>query len=527
MNITLRDLLRWSETPLTMAREAILIHPDRPISWPVTMRATPPILPQMEPGAIVLLAGTILAEVRPYLPGALHELRRRGVGALVIDPGESLEFVADDLDLLAARGGVTPDLELLLTRLINERRSRLYRRGTEIDRALTEATLLGRSVVDLLRIGVTQLGRPLLLLDERGRVQESALPSGQATLPRPPAPPQGVDQALVPFPDPIQGIEWLMVPLDGTAQGWLALSGPRGGLDEVDRLLVTRVAAACALALAQTRRESSRLAPARRAALVADLLDSRLAAEERINRAELLGMESGARFALLALQPQSNNSNASRVVANARQMIAARAAPYAEFDGFVAESTGAICFLFHTNRTGNLGRLAQALRIGFAQVAAKDADNPDFWAVLSESVADLEQLPGLARQVGYGLAVLRSGGADRTFADWSTLDDLGPYTLLYPVWGTPAAATYVAEMLGDLPEHDLRYGGELLPTLLTYLRQGGAAGAAAAALAIHRNTLTYRLRRIEEICQRSPLEPTQQLAMHLAAILATLPFPED
>ena len=48
------------------------------------------------------------------LPGALHELRRRGVAALVIDPGESLDMAVGDLDLLRARSGVTPDLELTM-----------------------------------------------------------------------------------------------------------------------------------------------------------------------------------------------------------------------------------------------------------------------------------------------------------------------------------------------------------------------------------------------------------------------------
>jgi hypothetical protein len=254
------------------------------------------MLPHVESGAIVLLAGPTLAEVRPFLPGAMHELRRRGASALVIDPSEMLGIGTDDLDLLRARGGVAPDLEMTLTRLINERRSRLYRRGTEIDRALTEATLRGRGVADLLRIGATQSGRPLLLLDDRGRVQEGCVPPGESAPPRPPAPPQEVDLALVPVPDPLQGNEWLLVPLDGDARGWLALSGPRGGLDEVDRLLASRVAASCALALAQTRRARSRLAPARRAALVSELLRPGLAPDERVSRVETLGLDSGRRF---------------------------------------------------------------------------------------------------------------------------------------------------------------------------------------------------------------------------------------
>ena len=535
MNITLRDLLRWSESPLyatalattTMAdREAALLHPDRPLSWPVTMRATPPMLPHVESGAIVLLAGPTLAEVRPFLPGAMHELRRRGVAALVIDPSEMLGIGADDLDLLRARGGVTPDLELTLTRLINERRSRLYRRGTEIDRALTEATLRGRSVADLLRIGATQAGRALLLLDERGRVQEMSVPPGESAPPRPPAPPHGVDLALVPVPDPLQGVEWLLVPLDGEARGWLAMSGPRGGLDEVDRLLATRVAAACALALAQTRRVRSRLAPARRAALVADLLRPGLTPDERVSRVETLGLDPAASFAVLALPPRRDTGDASRALLATRRTIVARLTPHSEYDEFTDETTGLTGVLLHTPRAEALPRAAQALRAGFGTNGAGGASASEVVVALSAPTDDAARLPELTRQARYGLLVLRAGGVPGAFVDWATVDDLGPYGLLYPLWGTPEADRFVAGILGDLPEHDARYGGELLSTLLSYLRQGGAAGAAATELAIHRNTLTYRLRRIEEICNRSPLDPNHQLAMHLAAILYTLPAPD-
>ncbi|MDP8909838.1 MAG: hypothetical protein M3N47_12165, partial [Chloroflexota bacterium] len=191
MNITLRDLLRWSEIRLRPARlrptqssvpspqsspEAALLRPDHEVSWPVTMRATPPMLPHVDAGALVLLPATTLAEVRAGLPGALRELKRRGVAALVIDLDAAVE--AGDLDLLCSPEPVNAELEATLARVVNARRARLYRRGTELDRALTEATLHGRGVSRLLAIGATQGEREVLLLDERGRIGEAAGPSG-------------------------------------------------------------------------------------------------------------------------------------------------------------------------------------------------------------------------------------------------------------------------------------------------------------------------------------------------------------
>jgi sugar diacid utilization regulator len=528
MNVTLRDLLRWPDCPLVTTasvtaspadREATLLHPDRVLSWPMAMRATPPLLPQLEEGALVLLPAPTLAEVRAFLPGALYELRRRSAAALIVDAGQASGLVAGDLDVLCARNGVTPDLELNLTRLINEHRTRLYRRGTEIDRALTEATMRGRGVADLLRIGAVQGGRPLLLLDDQGRVKEAfAAPGDPVPVNRPPASVPGNEQALTPLPDPFTSDEWLLLRIEGEGNGWLATCAQRGLLDEVDRLLLTRVAATCALALEQARRGRARLAPGHRAALVTALLQPETPQEERTEAAETLGLEPTATFTVLTLASRDSSADPDRGLHAARRNIADRLVPHVGAEEFNDDKTGLTGLLLHSVRSEGLSRATMLLRTALDPAA-------DIVAALSLPASGLAELPEAARQARYALLLLRAGVLLGPVADWGAVDDLGPYLLLYPLWGMPEAARFVGGILGDLPEHDTRYNGELLTTLLTYLGQGGAAGAAADALKIHRNTLTYRLRRIEEICRRSPLDPAQQLSLHLAVLLHSLPAP--
>lgn len=539
MNITLRDLVRWRDSTLYAAgvvaeadreHDLALLHPERAVSWPVTMRAATPMLPHVDEGAIVLLPQATLAEVRPALPGVLHELRRRNVAALVIDPGETLGTVACDLDVLHARNGVIHDLELLLTRLLNERRARLYRRGTEIDRALTEATLHGQGAPQLLRIGAAQSGHEFFLLDQRGTVKEVYRSGGAAasvptdgTTPRPPAPPLGVDAPLAPVLDPAHGIEWLICPLDrplnGASPGWLALWGPVGTLDESARFLLLRVAAACGLALG--RRGPSRLSPARRAALVADLLWADWPPAERTLQAETLGLDPTDAYAVLLLGhgPRGEREGGARALHAARRQLSARIAPQVASDDFACEPAGTIGLLLHAADPAAITRATLSLRAPLAPAS------PGVVAVLSEPGPGTDRLPVAGRQAEYALMLLRDEALAGPFVDWSAVDDLGPYRLLYPLWGTPEAARFVADVLGVLPEYDARYGGELLATLLAYLRHGGAAGTAAAQLAIHRNTLTYRLRRIEDVSGRSPLDPSQQLSLHLAVLLHLLPPP--
>ncbi len=67
-----------------------------------------------------------------------------------------------------------------------------------------------------------------------------------------------------------------------------------------------------------------------------------------------------------------------------------------------------------------------------------------------------------------------------------------------------------------LVEHDLRSNGDLVHTLEAYLDYGGALAEAAAAINVHRNTLLYRLGRIEEIIEVDLKEVWQRLNLHVA-----------
>ena len=91
--------------------------------------------------------------------------------------------------------------------------------------------------------------------------------------------------------------------------------------------------------------------------------------------------------------------------------------------------------------------------------------------------------------------------------------------------GRATTAEFVRETLGDLLQRDRLQVTILLQTLLGYARHGGNVGGAAGELAIHRNTLTYRLRQLEQATGLSPYNPAQLPALALAAFLWTLPAP--
>jgi DNA-binding PucR family transcriptional regulator len=79
-----------------------------------------------------------------------------------------------------------------------------------------------------------------------------------------------------------------------------------------------------------------------------------------------------------------------------------------------------------------------------------------------------------------------------------------------------AAAAVARAILGpvlDLPEAD---AAVLLDTLRAWFAERGATSAAAARLHVHRNTVRYRLRRVEELTGRDLAEPAGIAELHLA-----------
>ncbi len=67
-----------------------------------------------------------------------------------------------------------------------------------------------------------------------------------------------------------------------------------------------------------------------------------------------------------------------------------------------------------------------------------------------------------------------------------------------------------------LAQHDAKTQSGLLQTLEAYLEYGGALAEAATAINVHRNTLQYRLGKIQELVQVDLRDVTQRLNLHVA-----------
>lgn len=93
--------------------------------------------------------------------------------------------------------------------------------------------------------------------------------------------------------------------------------------------------------------------------------------------------------------------------------------------------------------------------------------------------------------------------AARRFSERAGLcvyDELGVLKLLSGVRDRALLDQFLKERLGPLLRHDLQHGPSLMPTLEAWFHENGNLMAAAQRLAVHRNTLTHRIQRIEALC---------------------------
>jgi purine catabolism regulator len=91
-----------------------------------------------------------------------------------------------------------------------------------------------------------------------------------------------------------------------------------------------------------------------------------------------------------------------------------------------------------------------------------------------------------------------------------------------PLLADDAVKAFADGLLRALHEHDATGRGDLVDSLRAWLSRHGQWDAAAADLGVHRHTLRYRMRRVEEILGRSLDDPDVRMELWLA-LKATSP----
>jgi purine catabolism regulator len=115
------------------------------------------------------------------------------------------------------------------------------------------------------------------------------------------------------------------------------------------------------------------------------------------------------------------------------------------------------------------------------------------------------------REARYALRVCSLDG--RSHAEFA---DLGTYRLLLAVRDPEALRAFADSVLSGLDDYDLRNRGELVASVDAFLQRNARWEQAAADLFVHRHTLRYRMRKVEQLTGRSLDSSQDRTEMWLA-----------
>jgi purine catabolism regulator len=115
------------------------------------------------------------------------------------------------------------------------------------------------------------------------------------------------------------------------------------------------------------------------------------------------------------------------------------------------------------------------------------------------------------RQAQHALQVCKTEG--REVAEFR---DLGTYQLLLSLQDPEALRTFADSVLAPLDQYDDAHGGDLVPSLRAFLDRNARWESAAKDLYVHRHTLRYRMRKVEELTRRDLASARDRMEFFLA-----------
>jgi len=273
--------------------------------------------------------------------------------------------------------------------------------------------------------------------------------------------------------------------------------------------------AATVLALEIVKERVARATEERlRSDFLSDLLDGRDVAEDRIGeRARHYGLRLGAdhRVVVAAIEDGPGDEVLAALAATLAERLPGALTGRAGDVVTVAVPTGG-------DAARALERVTGAIAAGRARVAelapgvpvsagigAVARAAPDFRASYAGATRCLDVLRRLGRP-GETLAA----------------DDLGILGLFVDNARPEELEAMARQVLGPALDHDARTGSELLRTLESYLGCGCDARACARQLYVHANTVRYRLRQLQELCDLDLRDPQDLLRVTMARLVVRL-----
>lgn len=553
--ITVREALHLGLPPETrVAGGAAGLGKE--INWARVVRTQAPAFEDLEEGDMALLSLELLGLVDELLSPdmVVRELAQIGVAAIgasgEVTPAAAAAADETGLALLELPRGLSlREVEKSVIRLVLNRRAEMEQRGVQMYRQLAQGITAGKGLDAIVATLAEITGKAVALQDRTFSLRLASCPAGvvpsQEQLPKLLDPagwqgewPQG--QAMVSTAPPIakftlpdEQIARYSAPIIvyDSVVGYISVLAPEVELNEIDRVAVGRAASVCAIEMAKEHAvvEAENRT---RGEFVDSLLSTDPINEEALaQRATTLGFDLAAPAAVLVFgrdptaRPGPAQNPSERALAGVLREEMASRAPRALIKARESSVvvvlplpeevvSGEPAALVRRPATGEPSPLDRVRRRAeeVRQQAMRRLRSP-LSVGIGRHGCGVGGIRKSFREAEHALSIAqRLLGGNRTTA----FDELRIYRLLFPLAGTGELRAFYEETLGRLVEYDAKHSGELVKTLEVLFANDGNLQRAADALFLHRNTLAYRLERIEDISGLGLHDPEDRLCLQLA-----------
>jgi len=461
--------------------------------------------PWLKGGELLLTTGIGVGRTPARQRGYVRRLADAGLAGLGFGVGFSFRRVPKPLVDAAERAGfpvfevpyAMPFIaitEAVFTRLVAEQYDVLSR-SLEAEHTLTRAVLEGEGIQGIVGSLSRATAGWVILLDLRGSPMAVVPTSAGVHVPRVWSELQSPRAEGLLFSlsvvDGKHHIALQPVSAQGRVEAYLAL-GKREGLSQFDRIVSSHALSLLALELSKARAVSE--AERRLKGDVLDQLISGTIHDVDARRAmERFGFDLGRPLSVVAF----SDGEPPEVLALACDEALARTGrAYLS-----SPREDLVIAVLQPEPSASLS----VLRAAVSERAAREV------IAGSASPVELDRLPQAVREARYALQVCRTEG--RPQAEFA---DLGTYQLLLSLQDPEALGTFADSVLGPLDRYDRAHGGALVPSLRSFLERNARWEAAAADLIVHRHTLRYRIRKVEELTGRDLASARDRMEFFLA-----------
>lgn len=499
-------------------------------------------------GELLLTSGVPFTEEPGSGESLIASLAEKGLAGVVLSRGHALERApermrraADEQDLPLIE--VPPDVpfieltEAVFTYLVDQQYA-LHAQAEDIHRELMNLVLEGDTLQGLAEALASFLDRSVAVESEAfdvlassrvGPVDEArkrSVAEGRTTpelaerlLER------GIYERLLeqrgamrvpPMPDLGMTMERIVAPIIVARRiiGYVWIIAGDRDLTELDELAIGHAATAAAVLLLKEREVQD--AELR---LRGDLLDQLLALEgpprpELVERVQKLGFHANRPYEVTVIQ--------GRTPAGESQLSLPR-----KIERWLNQVNGPALVVPRGEQVVVLlqsGHPPQALPLARRLVDSMDHPAQPLRVGVGEPVDELVKVRRSYGQAAEALRIAQDLGREPGVYGFR---DLGLYHWLHHLAPDVLSANPYLQAVRELARHDRQHNGELLTTLEAFLEAGGHRTVASAQLNIHRNTLAYRLERIQEELGLDPTDPTLQAELVVALRAYRLRGEED